>query len=1122
MAIQVTLNHRTRYSYDRLVNLGPHVVRLRPAPHCRTKILSYSMKVLPAQHFINWQQDPHSNYLARVMFPEKARELEVEVDLIAELAPINAFDYFLEPEAETYPFRYSPALDKDLEPYFAVQPGGMRLQRFLDSVSRQQVPTVSFLVDLNRRVQDEIAYVQRAEPGIQTCEETLEKRSGSCRDSSWLLVQILRHLGLAARFVSGYLIQLAPDVKPVEGPAGASADFSDLHAWAEVYLPGAGWIGLDPTSALVTAEGHIPLACTPTASDAAPITGTVEECAVSFSHSMSVQRINEEPRASKPYSDGQWRQIQQLAHRVDVDLAAGDVRLTMGGEPTFVGTDEPDSPQWNGAALGQLKLARALTLVRRLQERLAPGALLHFGQGKWYPGDRAPRWALNCYWRSDGLSIWNDLNLIAHEEHDYGFTNREACRFIEALAHRLQVTPQNILPAFEDVFYYAWKERRLPINVDVGDSKLAEAYDREQLARVFEVGFADPVGYVLPLRRRHFAGHWYWSSKPWFLRPERLFLVPGDLPVGNRLPLDSLPWVAPEDIEYDYEVDPFAQPEPLPAKPARRMDLFETVPPLEDPKPEPPLPGESAKDSSRPALCVQVRDGRLYVFLPYTRSLRDYLDLVTAVEDTCAYLEMPVWLEGYTPPAHPHVNLLQVTPDPGVIEVNLPPSRSWDELENLIETVYCEARHSRLTTEKFMFQGQQTVTGGGSHIVIGGATPADSPILRGPDLLRSMVAFWQNHPSLSYLFSGMFIGPTSQYPRVDEARMDSVYELEIAFNQLPSGPCSPWLVDRLFRNLLVDVTGNTHRSEFCIDKLYPPEGAGSRLGLLELRAFEMPPHARMSLTLLLLIRALVAMFWSRPFEGKLIPWGTALHDRFLLPHFLIQDFHDVLATLRQFGYAFSEDWFAPQIEFRFPKIGSVAIRGIEIELRQALEPWHVLAEDVSQGAPVRTVDSSLDRLQVKVSGLTESRYTLACNGRRVPLHPTGRVGEAVAGVRYRAWQLQTCLHPTIPVHAPLVFDIVDEWNGRSLGGCTYHVAHPGGRSYSARPINSYEAESRRLARFEESGHTPGPMVVPEEASNPVLPMTLDLRRPASFENKYPADSPRHDPRSAQDSAAAGS
>jgi uncharacterized protein (DUF2126 family) len=791
--------------------------------------------------------------------------------------------------------------------------------------------------------------------------------------------------------------------------------------------------------------------------------------------------------------------IEELARRVDADLAHEDVRLTMGGEPTFAGIDEPGSPQWNTEALGPLKRKLALTLIQRIQKEMAPGALLHFSQDRWYPGESLPRWAFSCYWRADGIPIWENHDWIAQEDHHrYCSGHANALYFVEALTRRLQVSASHILPAYEDGFYYLWRERRLPINVNAAESKLTDSVNREQLARVFEAGFTDPVGYVLPLRRRQHAGRWYWSSQFWFLRQERLFLIQGDLPAGHRLPLDSLPWVAPEDIEYDYETDPFSDRDELPPGPARRMEFFHEAGSFDDPKPEPPSVGTSAKNTSRPALCAEVREGRLHVFLPYTRTLSDYLDLIAAIEDTCAYLKMPVWLEGYAPPSDPRLRVLRVTPDPGVLEVNLPPAHAWDELERINNLVYSAAHRSRLIAEKFMLDGRHAATGGGNHITLGGPTPADSPLLRRPDLLRSMVAFWQNHPSLSYLFSGRFIGPTSQYPRVDEARMDSLYELEIAFGQLPSGSCPPWLVDRLFRNLLVDLTGNGHRAEFCIDKLYPPEGAGSRLGLLELRAFEMMPSPQMTLVVLLLIRALVSMFWKKPFEGKLIRWDTALHDRFLLPHFVTQDFCDVLAALREFGYLFSDDWFAAHTEFRFPKIGSVVAGGVQLELRHALEPWNVPSEDANQSGTVRYVDYSLERLQVKVSGLSASPYAIACNGRRVSLHPTAISGETVAGVRYRAHRLSSCLHPTIPVHTPLVFDIVNESNGRSIGGCSYHVANPEGPSYTAPPANNSEAASRRLARFQEFGGTPGTMVLSEEERNPNFPLTLDLRRPATL------------------------
>jgi len=596
----------------------------------------------------------------------------------------------------------------------------------------------------------------------------------------------------------------------------------------------------------------------------------------------------------------------------------------------------------------------------------------------------------------------------------------------------------------------------------------------------------------LPLRRRQPVGLLSWSSQLWFPRPERLLLTPGDSPIGYRIPTASMPWVAPDELEYEFEAAPFADRVKLPSSPVRRMDLFERRP-VADPLPALSSTAETALELIRPSLCVQVREGRLHVFLPYASRLADYLDLVAAVEDTCHYLQKPVWLEGYAP-SDPRMRSFSVTPDPGVLEVNLPPASDWDELEEINTVLVEEAHRNRLTAEKFNYDGGHVATGGGSHIVIGGATVLDSPFLRRSDLLRSMVAFWQNHPSLSYLFSGMYVGPTSQYPRVDEARMDALYELEVAFSQLPSNDCPPFIVDGLFRNLLVDVTGNSHRAEICIDKLYPPEGLGLRLGLLELRAFEMAPHVRMGLVEMLLIRALVCRFWKRPFEGSLVRWGTALHDRFMLPHFVRRDFSDVLIELRQSGYNFEEKWFASHMEFRFPKIGSIAAEGVELELRQALEPWNVLAEETTSGGTVRSVDSSLERMQVKVSGFaTESRYVVACNGRQVPLAQTDAPGEAVAGVRYRARRLSAVLHPTIPVHSPLVFDIIDRWKERSIGRCTYHTGPPDGRKYTARPANAKEAEERRLERFQESSHSPGPMAAPEQEINPTFPLSLDLR-----------------------------
>lgn len=1101
--IRVALHHKTLYQYDRLVSLGPQVVRLRPAPHSRTPVTSYSLRVDPKDHFINWQQDPQSNFQARLVFPNRTDLFSVEVDLVAEMTVINPFDFFLEPYAEKFPFTYEAALAQELRPYLEAVPGGPKLAAFVKSISLQPVRTIDFLVDLNQRIQRDTRYVIRMEPGVQTPEQTLELQSGSCRDSGWLLVQVLRRLGLAARFVSGYLIQLKPDVKPLDGPEGPSGDFTDLHAWAEVFLPGAGWVGFDPTSGLLAGEGHIPLAATPDPQSAAPVSGGVDPCEVEFRHEMRVTRIHEDPRVTKPYTDEQWRRIADLGHDIDRELETGDVRLTMGGEPTFVSIDDMDGEEWNTAALGTMKKRLSVDLLHRIYKKFAPGGLLHFGQGKWYPGESLPRWAFTCYWRADGVPLWHNPKWIADPDKDYGFGAEEAWHFAEELARRLAVGPEYLLAAYEDPLTYLQKERQLPINVDPVKNKLDDPEERERLRRVFERGLGHPVGFVLPLQRGPGKSGPEWQSGLWMLRARHLFLVPGDSPVGLRLPLQSLPWEPVDQRQQVWTIDPMAPTTALPVPQRQLQTEALTKREMETRRrawEAPPAPVEVPGPSVRSALTVEPREGRLCVFLPPLTSAEDYVELAAAIEDTAARLNMPVIVEGYPPPHDPRIRNIKITPDPGVIEVNIHPSSNWDELVKNTTTLYEEARQSRLGTEKFMLDGRHTGTGGGNHLVLGAATPADSPFLRRPDLLKSMIGYWLNHPSLSYLFSSVFIGPTSQAPRVDETRADAIYELDIAFSLLNGAAhnCPPWLVDRIFRHLLVDVTGNTHRAEFCIDKLYSPDSSTGRLGLLELRAFEMPPHARMSLAQQLLVRALVAWFWREPFEEKPIRWGTRLHDLFLLPYFVEQDFKRVTADLRHAGYPLETDWFAPHFEFRFPVYGRVCYDGIEIELRQAIEPWYVLGEEPGGGGTARYVDSSLERVQVLVRGLIPERFTVACNGRRLPLQPTGgrngMGGELVCGVRYRAWQPPRCLHPTIPVHTPLVFDLIDLAAGRSVGGCTYHVAHPGGRSYDTFPVNSNEAESRRRARFFAFGHTPGWMPIPEAEENPEYPATLDLRR----------------------------
>jgi uncharacterized protein (DUF2126 family)/transglutaminase-like putative cysteine protease len=1087
--MKIALEHRTTYRFDRPVAIGPHVIRLRPAPYSRTPIEAYSLTISPSDHFLNWQQDPFGNYLARAVFSGKARELEITVGLVADMRTINPFDFFIEGYAENYPFQYPAELATDLKPYLDI-PAAARGPIFDDWVGTTAPEpdgqsTIQFLGALNSAVHGDVAYSVRMEHGVQTPDQTLDRQIGSCRDSAWLLVTALRHCGLAARFVSGYLVQLAPDQPSLEGPSGPTEDFTDLHAWAEAYIPGAGWIGLDPTSALFAGEGHIPLAATPHPASAAAITGSTEPVETIMDYSNRVWRAQEEPRTTLPYTAAQVDRIQRLGELVDERLQSAGLELTMGGEPTFVCVDDMTSAQWTVAADGLQKRELANRLAAALADRYAKGGLVQRSEGKWYPGEPLPRWQIGLVWLSNGEHLWSDPALLA-DPFDDARPDPEAAVSAQRLARTITAAfglpDDQLQPAYEDPLAKLAREVSQPAGPR---PSLDPERPDPQLVSELDSAEAEPAAWVLPLLPSWFGDGW--ASPVWRTRRGRLVLIPGDSPAGSRLPLDALSWTDPE---YAGE-ESYVKAGPALAEQSDQLRAVVV---------------DSQDAPARTALVVQARDGFVHVFLPPLERLEKFVELVRLIDQTATQTGTAVILEGYGPPPDPRIKTLSITPDPGVIEVNVHPTSSWAELSELTQTLYALARQHRLGAETFALDGRHSGTGGGNHLTLGGPEPIRSPLVRRPDLLVSMITYWQHHPSLSYLFSGRFVGATSQAPRVDEGRPETLYELEIAFAEidaLADTEHRPWAVDRALRHLLTDITGNTHRAEFCIDKLYNPNSMRGRLGLLELRGFEMPPHPDMALVQALLVRALVARFAEERYSAPLVRWGTASHERFLLPHFALADIAQVVADLRAHDIEFDLSWLLPFVEFRFPRIGVTTVSGVELELRSAIEPWYVLGEEATAGGTARYVDSSTERLQVAVNGFVPEQHVLTCNGRPVPLAAAGTPGRYVAGVRYKAWKPWSSLHPSLDVDSPLSFDLIDRASRLSRGGATYHVIHPGGRAYAHPPVNALEAEARRSRRFEPMGHTTGMIdlealdsqLIRRTASDDEYPLTLDLRRP---------------------------
>lgn len=1152
MTTRIALTHCFESRYPRRVTLPTHWLRLRPAPHTKAEISAYSLKIDTEAHFLNWLRDPFENHLARLDLPEPVSALKLTVDLVADLSPVNPFEFLTEVYAANYPFEYPEQLRKELKPYLHLPEPGPRLADFFGGLGREPAYIVESLGQITGYVHRGLAISGQARPGAVNADAVLARGSGSPWEAAWLLVLCLRHLGLAARFTSGYRVFLAPASSPIHAwsensPAGSDPGFADsasLHAWAEVFLPGGGWIGLDPSAGIFTHEGYLPLAATPDPLRARPwVAETFDDqeplavvTPLQVHESLRIRRLLPAP-APAPYTEAQWRDIQALGKLVDEQLRVEKLELAMAPSACFTAWNS-GAPEWS-TVVGPAQRNAAEDLIARLRLGLAPGGVLHEGQGEWFSGEPLPRWRLNCYFRADGQAIWRHSKLLGAVQLDgdpkgtspsatlpQGFGARlrwpadnagreladaaDAERFARALARALGVSADSLMPAHEDPLYDLWLNRR-HIQFEPPAEVLRNPIQRRALAAKLSKTSQAPVGFALPLRWDHLAGRW--STGTWNLRRSGLYLMPGASAMGYRLPLDGLP--AGDDAPHaiDPERCPFEERPLLPeiyGELSARLTRF-------IPHPAPPDAADPDLPPAKPprtALCVEVREGRLAVFLPPLTHLEHWLDLVATVEAAAEAAGLPVLLEGYEPPEDCRLRRLTIEPDAGILRIVLPASDSSEELSVRLATIYREAEASGLRAERVAGDGRRLPPGGNAEIVLGGTSPTASPFLVRPQLLHSLIAYWQQHPSLSYFFAGQRIGPSGIAPRPDEGRDDALYELDIALARMPLDEVpGPWVPDRALRHLLADPAGDIRKAEIRIDQLYSPDRSSARQGLVGIRSFETAPDARLATVQALLLRALVAYLGRRPADPRLADFGPDLHDRYLLPGPLWEDLREVVRDLGRAGLPVQAEWFEPFRAQRFPVLGRLRIGDAGLELRSAHEPWPVLSEEVTAGGVTRFIDSANQRVQVEIAGFLPHRHVLACNGHRVPMQPTRARGRFFAGVRYKAWTPISTQHPRVPPVHSLVFDLLDARSGEVLGGCTWFPARPDLYGTVAAPPpepDSDDSPSSRKprwrpqpaalppwspgGRFLEFGSGARHLPIPEEGPRTRFPCLLDLTR----------------------------